>query len=143
MTRTGVSSGPVLLDTSAALALVVADHEWHEAAAAAMAGRELGLCGHAAFETFSVLTRLPPPARLTPEAVRRLLAQDFPNTCFLSREGAGSLLSSLAGHGIAGGAVYDALVAAAALEHRLPLATLDRRALPTYRELGSEVELVV
>jgi len=42
-----------------------------------------------------------------------------------------------------GGAVYDALVAAAALEHQLPLATRDRRAIETYRALGVELEILV
>lgn len=41
----------VLLDTSAAIALVVEDHEGHAATLAAVRGRELGLAGHAWFET--------------------------------------------------------------------------------------------
>jgi hypothetical protein len=36
--------------------------------------------------------------------------------------------------------VYDALVGAVAAEHRLPLATGDRRALAVYRTLDVEVE---
>ena len=43
---------------------------------------------------------------------------------------------------IAGGSVYDALVGAVAVEHDLPLATRDRRALDTYGLLGVEVELI-
>ena len=50
---TGGRRPDVLVDTSAAVALVVADHEHHEATAAALDGRRLGLAGHAAFETFS------------------------------------------------------------------------------------------
>jgi predicted nucleic acid-binding protein len=38
--------------------------------------------------------------------------------------------------------VYDALVGAAAVEHDLTLATLDRRALETYRVLGVAVDLL-
>jgi len=38
--------------------------------------------------------------------------------------------------------VYDALVGAAAAEHRLVLVTRDRRALDTYRALGVDVELL-
>ncbi len=45
--------------------------------------------------------------------------------------------------GIGGGAVYDALVGAAATHHRLRLATRDRRALETYRALEVELELLV
>ncbi len=60
------ANGPELLvDTSIAVALTVADHEHHETTLRALGTRRLGLAGHAAFETFSVLTRLPPPARRT------------------------------------------------------------------------------
>jgi predicted nucleic acid-binding protein len=131
-----------LLDTSAAIALVVADHEHHETAIGALASRERGLAGHAAFETYSVLTRLPGPARRSPAVATRILRTDFPNTLFLSAAGAAALLESVASHGISGGSVYDALVGAAAREHDLPLATLDRRAVGTYRRLGVEVELL-
>lgn len=131
-----------LLDTSSAVAFLVADHEHHEVTFTALADRRLGLAGHAAFETFSVLTRLPAPARRTPAAVARLLARNFPDTRFLSPDRAARLLAGLAGHGIAGGSVYDALVGATAVQHGLPLVTRDRRALRTYRELGVNVDLL-
>jgi predicted nucleic acid-binding protein len=136
-------AGPELLvDTSVAVALTVADHRGHLATFAAVGDRRLGLAGHAAFETFSVLTRLPAPARRTPATVARLLAANFPETRFLSEAGAAALLAGLKASGIAGGAIYDALVGAAAAEHRLPLATRDRRALDTYRVLDVDVELL-
>ena len=134
--------GEVLVDTSAAVALTVADHEDHEPTFAALAGRRLGLAGHAAFETFSVLTRLPPPARRTPAVVARLLRADFPGTRFLSAEGAAALVDRLESLAIAGGSVYDALVAATAAEHGLALVTRDRRASEIYRSLRVEVELL-
>jgi predicted nucleic acid-binding protein len=124
-----------LVDTSVAVPLVVADHEHHRAVAAAVGNRVLGLAGHAAFETFSILTRLPPPARRGPGAVARLLGHDFPATRFLSADAAAELLPRLGTLGIAGGAVYDALVGAAAAQHRLTLLTRDRRAVDTYRRL--------
>ena len=136
------SREPVLLDTSAAVAFVVADHEHHGATYAALADRRLGLAGHAAFETFSVLTRLPAPARRTADTVAKLLAANFPDTRFLSARRSAELLDELAGHGIAGGSVYDALVGAAAAEHELMLATRDRRALGTYRQLGVDIQLI-
>jgi predicted nucleic acid-binding protein len=132
----------LLVDTSVAVALVVADHDHHEAVSRALQGRPLGLCGHAAFETFSVLTRLPTPARRSPAAVARLLASTFGQNKFLGPQAAASLLARLQTARIAGGAVYDALVGAAADEHRLPLATRDRRALEIYRALDVEVELL-
>jgi len=48
----------------------------------------------------------------------------------------------LSGLGIAGGAVYDALVALAAQEHEVPLATRDARAQGTYDAVGVKVIVV-
>ncbi|MBA2794645.1 MAG: type II toxin-antitoxin system VapC family toxin [Thermoleophilaceae bacterium] len=132
----------LLVDTSVAVALVVADHEHHTETSEALAKRRLGLAGHAAFETFSVLSRLPPPARRTPVAIARLLEAGFSHPRFLSDDGAAALFADLASRGIAGGSVYDALVGAAAAEHRLTLVTRDRRALETYRAVGAVVELL-
>jgi predicted nucleic acid-binding protein len=42
-------SGTILVDTSVAVALVVADHALHEQTFRAFRGRTLGLAGHAAF----------------------------------------------------------------------------------------------
>jgi predicted nucleic acid-binding protein len=135
-------TGTLLVDTSVAVALVVADHAQHEQTFRALSGRALGLAGHAAFETFSVLTRLPPPARRTSATVAKLLAHTFPETRFLGARAATSLLAELGTADIAGSAVYDALVGAVANEHRLPLATRDRRALEVYRALDVHVELL-
>lgn len=132
----------VLVDTSVAVALTVADHELHRVTIEALEGRRLGLAGHAAFETFSVLTRLPPPARRRPSVVARVMAANFPASRFLSAEAGKRLLDQFAGGEIAGGSVYDALVGAAANEHRLVLATHDRRALDTYRVLRVDVEIL-
>ena len=74
--------------------------------------------------------------------VARLLAGSFPHTRFLGAQAAASLLAKLAISGIAGGAVYDALVGACASEHGLVLATRDQRALEVYRALDVRVELV-
>jgi predicted nucleic acid-binding protein len=124
-----------LVDTSVAVPLVVADHDHHRAVADAVGNRVLGLAGHAAFETFSILSRLPPPARRGPGAVARLLGHNFPATRYLSADAAAELLPRLGTLGIAGGAVYDALVGATAAQHRLILLTRDRRAVDTYRRL--------
>ena len=131
-----------LVDTSVAVPLVVADHEHHHAVVDAVGNRSLGLAGHAAFETFSILTRLPPPARRSPGAVTRLIAHNFPATRFLSDHAAMELVARLGTLGIGGGAVYDALVGAAAVEHGLTLMTRDRRAADTYRRLDVKFVLV-
>jgi predicted nucleic acid-binding protein len=74
--------------------------------------------------------------------VTQLLARNFPGSRFLSAQGAQRLYARLADLGIAGGAVYDALVAAAAAEHGITLATRDRRASETYRALQVDFELI-
>lgn len=121
------------------MAFLLGDHDHHEAAFEALSERRLGLSGHAGFETFSVLTRLPPPSRRNPAAVARLLEANFPESRFLGDRRTAMLLRSLGGLSIGGGSVYDALVAAAAVEHELLLVTRDPRALSTYRRLGAEV----
>jgi predicted nucleic acid-binding protein len=132
----------VMLDTSAAIALLAEDHEAHAATLDAIRGRRLGLAGHAWFETYSVLTRLPAPLRRSPADAARLLAHDFPATGFLAEAEAAGLGAELARLGISGGAVYDALVGAAARQHGRPLVTGDVRAKPVYEALGVEIEIV-
>jgi len=131
-----------LLDTSTAVALIVEDHEAHIATLAAVRGRRLGLAGHAWFEAYSVLTRLPAGLRRSPADALRVLARNFPASGFLGEAVAADLGGELARLGISGGAVYDALVAAAARQHRFPLISADARARPVYEALGVEVEVV-
>jgi len=140
---TGVdrSQGPiVLLDTSTAIALIVEDHESHRAVLEAVRDHRLGLAGHAWFETYSVLTRLPAGLRRSPADALRLLATNFPASGFLGEAEAAALGARLARLGISGGSVYDALVGAAAQQHGRPLLSGDARARPTYEALGVEVE---
>jgi predicted nucleic acid-binding protein len=140
---TSDSDPGVLVDTSVAVAIVLEDHEDHQRALNAVGTRKVGLSGHAAFETYSVLTRLPPPSRRSPNAVLRLMSSNFPANRYLSAAGAGALLAKLHAAGVAGGSVYDALVGAAAAESGLPLLTRDHRALPVYRALDVRVEMLV
>ena len=142
-TATDAEGRPVaLLDTSAAIALVVEDHDAHVATLDAVRGRQLGLAGHAWFETYSVLTRLPAGLRRSPADALRLLAGNFPASRFLGEAEAADLGGELAGLRISGGAVYDALVGAAARQHRLPLVSADARARPVYEALGLDIELI-
>jgi len=142
MPARGSQTLELLVDTSVAVPLVVTDHEHHDTTFEALADRRLALSGHAAFETFSVLTRLPSAARRTPAAITRLLRAGFGPARFLSSDGATALFAELASSGIAGGSVYDALVGAAAAEHRLTLVTRDRRAMETYRAVEARIELL-
>lgn len=132
----------VLVDTSVAVPLVIADHPAHQVVVDKLGDQVLGLSGHAAFEAFSVLTRLPGTNRLSVTDANRALVVNFPATRHLSAEAAAGLHRSLGALGIAGGAVYDALVAAAAHEHGVALATRDRHAVGTYRAIGVQIEMI-
>lgn len=137
-----IERGIALLDTSAAVALIVEDHEAHVAALKVVQGRRLGLAGHAWFETYSVLTRLPGALRRSPADALRLLAHNFPASGFLGEDESLAVGSEIANLGVSGGAVYDALAGAAARQHRRPLVSADIRARPVYEGLGVEAELI-
>jgi len=136
------TSADLLLDTSAAIALVAPTSETHAAVMARTRGATLGLAGHAAFETFSVLTRLPGALRLSAGGARSVIEANFPASVFLTPPESVRALATLAEAGIAGGAVYDGLVALAALSAGIPLLSCDRRALPTYSALSVRVEIM-
>lgn len=142
-TDTDAETRPVVfLDTSAAVALVVEDHEAHGATLGAVKGRRLGLAGHAWFETYSVLTRLPAGLRRSPADAIRVLARDFPASGFLGEAQAADLGRELAALGTSGGAVYDALVGAAARQHGRLLVSADARARPLYEAMGVATEVI-
>ena len=129
-------------DTSVAVPLLLTSHSQHELVHRWWAGRELALSGHAAAETYAVLTRLPGDARLAPADAARLLRARFPRTLILGAKSAAALPQTLAGLGVAGGAVYDAMIGLAALEHDALLATRDGRARPTYEAVGVRTIIV-
>lgn len=129
------TSADLLLDTSAAVALVLPEHEHHAAALAASAGKRLGLAGHAVFETFSVLTRLPAGLRLAPADAQRVISVDFAHSVALRMSWV-SVMAEMVEVGVAGGQVYDGLVGLAAREAGLPLLSFDARAKDLYRALG-------
>ncbi len=101
-----------------------------------------GLAGHAWFETYSVLTRLPGDYCRTPRDVGRLLAHNFRASRVLGETDTAALGSELTDLGISGGSVYDALVGAAARKHGRPLLSGDARARPVYEALGVETVLI-
>ncbi len=135
-------SADLLLDTSAALALVPDRNPAHEQVLSLAHGRVLGLSGHAAFETYSVLTRMPGAARVSSARAADIIEQTFPGSVTLPAAAAARAVRTFAEAGIAGGSVYDGLVALAAREAGIPLVTCDRRALGTYAPLRVDVHLV-
>jgi toxin FitB len=133
----------VAVDTSVAVPLIVRSHHDHATVARWWAGQEVALAGHALAETYSVLTRLPGDARLAPADAARLLEARFSAPLVLSSSRTRKLPDTLSRLGIAGGAVYDALVALAAKEHRVALATRDARARGTYEAVGVQVIVAI
>ena len=132
----------VAVDTSVAVPLLVRSHQHHAEVVRWWDGQELALSGHALAETYSVLTRLPGDARLGTDDAARLLDARFTTPLVLSGGHARKVHATLSRTGIAGGAVYDALVALAAKEHGAPLATRDARARGTYDAVGVKVIVV-
>ena len=132
----------VAVDTSVAVPLLVRSHLNHASMVRWWSGQELALSSHALIETYSVLTRLPGDARLAPADAARLLNARFPSPLLLSGSLTRKLPDTLSRLGIAGGAVYDALVALAAKEHGTALATRDARARGTYDAVGVKVIVV-
>lgn len=138
----GTGDVDLLLDASAAVALVLPAHAAHAAISARVGRARLGLAGHAAIETYAMLTRLPAQHRLSAEEAARVIAVGFSSSHPLAPEIAASALDRFADAGITGGAVIDGLVALAAIDAGVPLVTCDRRALTTYDALGAMVEFV-
>jgi predicted nucleic acid-binding protein len=95
--------------------------------------------GHRPRAPFAILTRLPGDARLSGPDAARLLDARFTAPLTLSGPQAQKVHTTLGRLGIAGGAVYDGLVALAAKEHDLALATRDARARATYDAIGVAV----
>lgn len=130
------------LDTSAAVPYLLRSHTAHAAVRAKVGRRRPMLTGHSLAETYSVLTRLPGDARVAPDDAARLISANFGEPALLDVDVASDLPGVLAPRGIAGGAVYDAMVALAAAGAQVPLMTRDRRAAATYAILAAQIELV-
>jgi len=129
-------------DSSLIIAAFASWHEKHDAARQALdAG--IRIVEHCALETYSVLTRLPAPHRASGEVVRDFLRARLEQPALrLSIKAHREFLMSLPERGVAGGAVYDALVAATAAEHQAELLSCDRRASATYERYGIRFEVL-
>jgi predicted nucleic acid-binding protein len=129
-------------DTSLVIAAFASWHESHEAARRALDGG-LRLIEHCALETYSVLTRLPPPHRTSGEVIREFLTARFPEPWLRMNEKTyKNFILGLPDRGVTGGAAYDALVAATAAGCDAELVTCDRRALPVYERYGLRAKLL-
>jgi predicted nucleic acid-binding protein len=129
-------------DTSLVVAAFASWHERHEFARRALDGG-VRLIEHCALETYSVLTRLPPPHRASGEVVREFLNVRFPEPYLrLSAAAYRDFLWSLPGRAVTGGAAYDALVAATAADHGAELISCDRRAALIYERYRVHARLL-
>lgn len=131
------------VDSSVVIAAFASWHEYHGVARKAMSGRPR-LVAHAAIESYSVLTRLPPPHRAHQSIVHTFITERFTEPFLtLSETGYQELLATLAAGQILGGPAYDALIACTAAEHQATLLSLDQRAIATYQAVGVTVEQLV
>jgi predicted nucleic acid-binding protein len=130
-------------DTSVVVAAFASWHEHHDIAFGAL-GRIEAVAAHCLLETYSVLTRLPAPHRMNADVVASYLDQTFRSTevIALPADDQRKLVSSCAALGIAGGAVYDALIAGTCAHAGFTLLTLDTRARQAYAAMGAVHELI-
>lgn len=132
----------IAVDTSVAVAALASWHEAHRSSRRAAAGAVIP--AHARIETYSVLTRLPPPHRLASDVAAELVGRRFPHsdTIVPSPRLSRSVVERCSRLGLHGGAVYDALVALTAAESEHTLLTRDERAAETYDRLGVAFDLL-
>jgi predicted nucleic acid-binding protein len=132
----------IAVDTSVVVAGFASWHEGHSSAAAALA-RKPRVPAHVLVETYSVLTRLPPPHRAPADLVAAFLAERFPEApLVLPARAHLRLVEQSARVGLAGGAIYDALIAATARHAGATLLTRDQRARSVYDSMKVKYEFV-
>lgn len=132
----------IAVDTSVVVAAFASWHEGHASAAATLARRPR-VPAHVLLETYSVLTRLPPPHRAPARLVAEFLAERFSaQPLVLPGVEHARLIERAAEAGIVGGSIHDALVGATVRHAGARLLTRDRRAAPTYERVGVGYELI-
>lgn len=129
-------------DTSISIPALLTDHDAHD-----LAEEALSMCkttiAHVGIETYSVLTRLPPPHRIESSDAAEIVKARLPGAWVtLDASACDALPHRLAEARVAGGATYDGLIALIALEHGLELVSRDRRAAQTYSALEVPFRLV-
>jgi predicted nucleic acid-binding protein len=126
-------------------------HEHHRRAAGEVErrldqGDDLVLAAPALIEMYAVLTRLPPPHRLSPSSALALVTGNFVDNAAeviaLAMDSYRQILESGPDRRIAGGAIYDAVIVACAKQARVDvLLTFNER---QFRPLANgDIEIVV
>lgn len=127
-------------DSSVTIAAAAPWHAAHDAAVRALAAEQPSLIAHVAYETTAAMSRMPDGARLAPGVVLEWLERRFPERWLvLTAVATRRALQRAVRHGIRGGALYDALIAATAAHHNHTILSADRRAAPVYSAFGVEV----
>jgi predicted nucleic acid-binding protein len=109
----------IAVDSSVVIPLLCIWHEFHERAAIALQTRKKLLLPLPVLnESYSVLTRLPSPYRVQGSAAYQSLHGSFSDASIatLPADKAWSFLDEVQVAGITGGRIYDALIAAIAIE---------------------------
>lgn len=138
----------VLPDSSCLVAAVCEWHERHQSTAAELnrrlaRGERLLLAGPAVVESYAVLTRLPPPHRLSARDARDVLEGSFLHQGTLVTLDADDYRAQLRDwpdRDVVGGQAYDAVILACAVKGRADvLLTLNARHFLTLGEHGVEI----
>jgi predicted nucleic acid-binding protein len=131
-------------DSSVTIAAAAPWHVAHDAATAALAAEPPSLIAHVAYETTAALSRMPRGQRLAPAVVIEWLERRFQARWIaLPADAARDGLRAAIDHGVRGGALYDALIAATAAHHAHTLISADRRAASVYEAFGVDVVYLV
>jgi predicted nucleic acid-binding protein len=124
-------------DTSVVIAALAPWHEAHEPARAALANGKTRLPAHVAFETTSVLSRMPEGFRIAARVALSAIERGFPQPWLaLDAKSTSTALRNAVAAGIRGGALYDALIASTVAHHGGEVVSADRRAVATYHALN-------
>lgn len=132
----------LVLDTSAIVALLCGWHVRHADVRAEIekrlsSGFSLAIPAHALVETYSVLTRLPPPYRISANDARQLLESNFRRVAVLTLTAREHwlLIEEAQLGGVAGGRMYDTLIARCAKKAVSPtLLTLNVRHFASFED---------
>jgi predicted nucleic acid-binding protein len=111
----------VVLDTNCLVAAALPQHEHHETTVADLARRRAAghtfvMAAPAVLEAYAVLTRLPPPHRLAPADAIAVLDRNWSagESVALNAAETWKVLRQRATTGVAGGRIYDGVIAACA-----------------------------
>lgn len=132
----------IAVDTSVVIAAISPWHENYHRARTVCA-EEVRVPAHCLLETYSTLTRMPEPLRISGSVAHEVVSRQWndkridPSSALFA-----TAISLIAERGIVGGSTYDGLVALTVLEHELSLVSFDRRAERTYRRLGVDYTLM-